>query len=78
VGALCAATGIPAAARGLTIAELRAADELFVTSSVRGVVPVTALDDAPRVPGPVTARLAAAYVDEMSALAEASRHDLLL
>ncbi len=76
--ALCARLGIPAAARRLTRDELRAADELFVTSSLRGVVAVTALDGDRRAPGPITARLAAEHGTEMSALATASRDHRLL
>jgi branched-chain amino acid aminotransferase len=44
--------------------DLRSADEVFITSSIRELVPVTAIDGA-RVadgrPGPLTARLLAAY-----------------
>jgi branched-chain amino acid aminotransferase len=45
----------------LTVDELRAADEIFITSSLRGVVAVTSLDGEPRDAGPTTAKLAAAY-----------------
>jgi len=38
--------------RVLTVPELRAADEIFVTSALRGVVPVTALDGVFRDAGP--------------------------
>jgi branched-subunit amino acid aminotransferase/4-amino-4-deoxychorismate lyase len=41
---LCAAAGIPAREQPLTLAELRAADEVFVTNSVQEVVPVGALE----------------------------------
>ncbi|HEY0137254.1 MAG TPA: aminotransferase class IV [Nannocystis sp.] len=52
--------------------ELRAADELFLTSSVRGLMPVTTLDGKPvgAGPGPVTRRLMAryqAYIDAVAA-----------
>jgi branched-chain amino acid aminotransferase len=60
--AACAGLGIAAEERPLAIDELRSADELFVTSAVRGVVPVTRLDGAARAPGPVTARMIAGYV----------------
>jgi 4-amino-4-deoxychorismate lyase len=43
-----------------TVEELRAADEVLLLSSVRGVAPVVALDDIARPAGPVTLRLQAA------------------
>jgi para-aminobenzoate synthetase / 4-amino-4-deoxychorismate lyase len=49
--ALARAAGIPVAERGVGHAELLAADEVFLTGSVRGVEPLRA--------GPVTERLAA-------------------
>ena len=55
--AACAAAGITTAERRISVEELRAADEVFVTSAVRGVVPVTRLDGAARPTGPVTARV---------------------
>ncbi len=76
--AACARLGIPAAPAAISLTDLRAADELFVTSSLRGVVPVTALDGDIRAPAPVTARLAAEHDAEMSALAEAIRDRSLL
>lgn len=56
--ATCRAQGVPHAERSISRDELRAADEIFVTSSVRGVVPVTNLDGAPRLSGAITRRLA--------------------
>jgi branched-chain amino acid aminotransferase len=44
--------------------QLRAADELFITSAARGVLPVTIVDDRPvagGTPGPVTRRLMRSY-----------------
>ena len=61
---LCAALGVPAAARPLASAELAEADEIFLSSTAGGVIPVTRLDgrilgnDAP---GPLTMRLREAY-----------------
>ncbi len=43
--------------RELTVDELYGADELFITSSVREVMPVTSLDGRPVPKGPVAARL---------------------
>ncbi len=51
---------VPAAVRRITVAELRAADEVMLLSSIRGVVPVVELDGRPRPTGPVTATLATA------------------
>jgi branched-chain amino acid aminotransferase len=70
--ALCAGAGIPTVVHPLTVREVRDSDELFVTSSLRGVVPVTRLDGEPRSSGPITARLAHAYADAMRALPERS------
>jgi branched-subunit amino acid aminotransferase/4-amino-4-deoxychorismate lyase len=44
----------------LTLDELRAADEIFVTSALRAVVPITKLDGEPRTAGPLTAQIAGA------------------
>ena len=52
---------IPARVEHVSLAALQAADELFVTSAVRGVVAVVRLDGEDRMAGPITARLAAAY-----------------
>jgi branched-subunit amino acid aminotransferase/4-amino-4-deoxychorismate lyase len=45
--------------RDLTVDELYGADELFITSSVREVMPVTSLDGRPFAAGPSAARLQA-------------------
>ena len=60
---LAADVGIPASEGVVWPDELRAADEVFLTSSVRGLMPVTTLDgQALGVgPGPVTRRLMARY-----------------
>ena len=61
---LCKALGVPAEARALPAAELREADEIFLSSTAGGVIPLTRLDgrilgnDAP---GPLTLRLREAY-----------------
>jgi branched-chain amino acid aminotransferase len=55
---------IPLEARAVPAAEVRAADEVFVTSTAGGVIPVTKVDGAPvgdASPGPVTLRLRDAY-----------------
>lgn len=60
--AVCAVENIRTAERPISVDELRAADELFVTSAVRGVVPVTRLDGEQRVAGPLTRRIATVYL----------------
>jgi len=54
----CAGAAIAATEARLTPDELRGADEIFVTSALRGVVAVTRLDGEPRAAGPLTARIA--------------------
>ena len=51
--------------------EVRAADEVFLTSSVRGLMPVTTLDGQPlgAGPGPLTRRLMARYQQYIEAVA---------
>jgi branched-chain amino acid aminotransferase group I len=56
--------GIEAVVGEIALANLRRADEAFLTSSVREVLPITRIDDGPvgrGEPGPVTKRLMAAY-----------------
>ncbi|AOK24624.1 D-amino acid aminotransferase [Burkholderia ubonensis] len=56
--------GIPFVAREISEVELRAADEIMITSATKEVLPVTALDDLPvngGKPGPVFAALYDAY-----------------
>ncbi len=62
---ICDKLEITSRVRDLTVRDLRGADELFVTSSLRGVVPVTRLDGVRVGVGPITQQLAAAYVEEM-------------
>jgi len=62
---LCASEQLASVERVVSLRELRSADEIFVTSSLRGVVAVTRLDATPRSAGPVTARLATAYATAM-------------
>jgi len=66
--ALCKSNGIPFAEKRIMPAELRAADEVFITSATRGVLPVTAIDEAPVAsgkPGPISRRLVGLY-DELA------------
>jgi branched-subunit amino acid aminotransferase/4-amino-4-deoxychorismate lyase len=63
---LCAAAGIPARERILTLADLRAADEVFLTNSVQEIVPVGTLQDL-AIPGrSVAGTLLAAYRGEVA------------
>lgn len=66
--AICRQLGIAAGARRITVDELRGADEVFVTSSVRGVVPVTMLDAVARKVGPITTQIATTYITTMKSL----------
>jgi branched-chain amino acid aminotransferase len=62
--ALCHEAGIPCVERRLTPDELRGAEEVFLTSATRGVLPVTRIDDHPvagGAPGPITRRLIEHY-----------------
>ena len=61
---LCRAQGIPFELRRITRAEVLDADELLLSSATKEVLPVTLLDGLPvgtGTPGPVYARLYAAY-----------------
>jgi branched-chain amino acid aminotransferase len=59
--ALCARFGVACSERQVELAELTTADEVFVTSSLRGIVAVTRIADRHLTAGTLTARLAAAY-----------------
>jgi len=69
--AICARAGLAVRERELSLSELCAAQEVFVTSSLRGVVPVTRVDRALLARGAVTERIAAAYAAEMRAAPDA-------
>jgi branched-chain amino acid aminotransferase len=61
---LCHDHDIPLHETRILPAELRAADEVFITSATRAVLPVTLVDDQPvgnGLPGPVTQRLIALF-----------------
>jgi branched-chain amino acid aminotransferase len=68
---LAGAQGIPARERSLGRFDLFAADEAFLTGSGAGIVPVRSLDGQPigaGRPGPVWAKLRAAYADACASL----------
>ena len=56
--AWCRAHGVAAVEESITREALAAADELFATSAVRGVVAITRLDGSPRSWGPITTQIA--------------------
>ncbi len=61
---LAAAHGVDAAERDIPVDVLREAEEIWVTSSTREIVPIVQLDGAPvgmGVPGPAWKRMAALY-----------------
>ncbi len=61
---LCEVLGVPAEVRDVPAAELVEADEMFVTGTMGEITPVARLDSASfPVPGPMTARIAAAFRD---------------
>ncbi len=65
---LARGAGIKLIERRIQPDELRGADEVFITSATRGVLPVTTIDGQPvaaGVPGPITKQLMALY-DELA------------
>jgi len=65
---LAQSDGIPVAERDLVLADLERADELFLTSSLKEVLPVRRVDGRPvgsGCPGPITARLVELYRQEV-------------
>jgi branched-chain amino acid aminotransferase len=60
---LCERLGIPVRIAPLPAAEFRAADEVFLTSTGGGILPIARLDGValPEFPGPVTQRLSDGY-----------------
>jgi branched-chain amino acid aminotransferase len=68
---LAAAAGIDAGEAHLDADDLRRAPEAFITSSVRGVVPIARVDDEPlaAAPGPMTAELMRRYDEFLAAVA---------
>jgi branched-chain amino acid aminotransferase len=61
---LCGEIGLAAAAVDVSVVALKQADEVFITSTAGGIMPVTSIDGAPVAGGevgPVTRRLTALY-----------------
>lgn len=56
------AQGLPTEETTLHLADLHHADELFLTSSLRGIVPINRFDDLHLPPGPITIHLRSADI----------------
>lgn len=65
---LCAAQGLACVERAIPRAELPHAKEIFVTSSIAGVVPIVSLDGNSRDPGPISQSLRAGYEQRAATL----------
>ena len=78
---LCASLSVPAEEATLRAEDLRRADEILVTSTLKEIMPVTRLDGAAvgdgRV-GPLAPRLLAAYRDAVAADTGASHQEIAL
>ena len=57
----CREDGLAVEERALPLGILHTADEVFITSSIKDVLPVHAVDDRVLEPGPVTARIAKVF-----------------
>ena len=71
VGELCGRIGVPFEVRRLRRDEVESCDELMLTSATREILPIVALDGRPvgsGRPGPVYAKLRAAYDEAIEAL----------
>jgi branched-chain amino acid aminotransferase len=68
---LAADAGVAAVEGDLLPDDLRSADEVFITSSIRGVMPISQVDDQALAgaPGPVTRRLMSLYDDFLARVA---------
>jgi branched-subunit amino acid aminotransferase/4-amino-4-deoxychorismate lyase len=73
---LAARLGIQSTECGLNTADLDAADEIFLTSSIRGLMGVSRFGERHLVPGPVTGMLRAAWEEAIQAR-PASNGDVL-
>lgn len=68
--------GLPTCERTILPGELRGADELFLTSSVRGIMPITSLDGAVvgnGTAGPITRRVMMVYDEFLAEVAGAAK-----
>jgi branched-chain amino acid aminotransferase len=74
---LCRRWNIPVDETDLYPRDLKEADEVFITSTIRDVMPVTAIDDMPvrnGRPGPVTDNLRRAYLEHVREHIEKNRN----
>lgn len=64
---LCERLPVPSRVREVTLDEAHHADEMFITSTTRGIMPVAQLDDVrfPGTPGPLTTKLRRALMESM-------------
>ena len=65
---IAAATGVPHEERVLSATDLQTSDEMFITSTLKELAPITTLDGAPigkGTPGPITKALLKAYRDRI-------------
>lgn len=63
---ICATNEIPVVIRPVSVSDLREADEIIITSTAGGVMPITQVDDTPignGVPGEMFSRIHRAYWD---------------
>ncbi len=63
---LAVRNSMPHCEREITAAELRSADEIWLTSSTKEIMPITSLDDTPvgtGTPGPIYQKMAKLYAE---------------
>ena len=63
----CREDGLPVSEETLPLSVLETADEVFITSSTKDVLPVHAVDDRQLAPGPVTAHAATVFATRAAA-----------
>lgn len=70
---ICKANDIPVSVRPVSVLELKDAEEIIITSTAGGVMPITQVDDAPvgnGVPGKMFTRIHRAYWDMHSEISD--------
>jgi len=66
--------GIPCAERDISEDDLHQADELFLTSSIRGVMAISRFEQRPLMPGPITRLVGKAWNDALARKSPARRN----